>query len=270
MTCEICNSDIFKYDKNLSCECANCGILYNLQTKALDYSNGGGQDIPSTMKSKLRIKNALKRFEIINPHIQKHNIFVDIGCGSGEMLEASKEYFEHHIGYDANKVLIKHTQDKSLITYNKFFSIQDINTENIPNQGIVLSINHVLEHVSQPIDMLNNIFVNLSKGDIVYIEVPLHTGYSFKSKKYEWSLWYEEHLALYSLDTLMYIANKLNMQILDKGYKNFISDNENKKMLLKQFLINPMNFISSMMTKEKYQSVLDIILKDYGFIVLQK
>jgi len=60
------------------------------------------------------------------------------------------------------------------------------------------------------------------------------------------------------------------MQILDKGYKNFISDNENKKMLLKQFLINPMNFISSMMTKEKYQSVLDIILKDYGFIVLQK
>ncbi len=135
---------------------------------------------------------------------------------------------------------------------------------------MALSINHVLEHVKEPITMLKNILENLSKDDIIYIEVPLHTGYSFKTQKYNWSLWYDEHLALYSMNTLEYIASKLDLEVLDKGYRNFISDNYNKRLLIKQILKNPIVTFKNILTRKTYQLKLDNVLKDYGFIVLKK
>ena len=40
--------------------------------------------------------------------------------------------------------------------------------------------------------------VTVRPGDLLYIEVPLHTGQSFQQQRYAWSLWYHEHLYLYS------------------------------------------------------------------------
>lgn len=268
MNCVICNNKNFIYDKNISAKCTKCDILYNLQTEELNYSDGGGQDIPTEEKSKIRVKNALKRFEIIVPHKTTHNIFVDIGCGSGEMLEASKSFFDFHLGYDENKVLINHTKNSGLNTFNKYFEKEDL--AKLSSGGVALSINHVLEHVKEPITMLKNILENLSKDDIIYIEVPLHTGYSFKTQKYNWSLWYDEHLALYSMNTLEYIASKLDLEVLDKGYRNFISDNYNKRLLIKQILKNPFVTFKNILTRKTYQLKLDNVLKDYGFIVLKK
>ena len=134
----------------------------------------------------------------------------------------------------------------------------------------MLSINHVLEHVEKPLLMLKDVINQLSVGDIVFIEVPLYTRDSFKTHKYNWSLWYNEHLALYSLKTLETLSNKLNMKILDKGYRNFISDNHNKKQILKQLIKSPANFLSGYISKKPYHLILDNILKDYGFIVLKK
>lgn len=267
ITCYVCqNENIFDCD-DTSILCLKCNALLNLKTKPLDYSSGGGQDVPSDEKTKLRIQNALKRFEIIHPHIRNHTIFIDIGCGSGEMLEASKKYFEYYIGYDENKLLIDYTTKKGLNTYNKYFSRDDI-PKSIRG-GIVLTINHVLEHIQNPLLMLKNIVSQLNEGDLIYIEVPLHTGYSFKRKKYTWSLWYDEHLALYSMDTLHYIANELDCEVIDYGYRNFISENYNKKLAIKLFFSNPITFILNLLCKKKYHLMLDNILKDYGFIVLK-
>jgi len=267
MKCVICGGGEFNYDNDIACRCIKCNILYNLKTKELDYSDGGGQDIPTIEKSKQRVQNAFKRFEIITPYKHTHNVFVDIGCGSGEMLEASKQFFDYHIGYDKNKVLIKHTQQKGLNTFNKYFESVDIENE---LGGVMLSINHVLEHTANPIDLLEDILDNLNKNDVIYIEVPLYTGYSFTTKKYNWSLWYDEHLALYSMETLEFIANKLDLKVLDKGYRNFITDNDNRALLLKNITKNFLSTLKGILSKKSYQLTLDNVLKDYGFIVLKK
>lgn len=270
MKCIICENKEFVKDGDISAKCTKCDILYNLKTNELDYSDGGGQDIPSDEKSKIRVQNALKRFEIIKPHMKEHNIFVDIGCGSGEMLEASKSFFGYHIGYDENKILINYTQQKKLNTFNKYFEKDDLKEYKQYEGGVVLSINHVLEHVSSPIEMLGNILKNLNKGDLLYLEVPLHTGYSFNTQKYNYSLWYDEHLALYSMKTLEYIAKELNLKILDKGYRNFITDNDNKRLLIKNIVKNPFSSLKGILTRKHYQLLLDNVLKDYGFVVLKK
>ena len=95
MRCAVCYSDNFEYDKKISAKCKQCDILYNLNAKPLSYKNGGGQDVPTKEKSNLRVKNALQRFKIIQPFITDQSIFIDIGCGSGEMLEVSKKYFSY-------------------------------------------------------------------------------------------------------------------------------------------------------------------------------
>lgn len=264
MICNICNNNNFEYDNQISAKCKTCGILYNLNARPLNYSNGGGQNIPDTKKSELRIQNALQRFKIIKRYMDNHDVFVDIGCGSGEMLEASKQYFKFHLGYDENKILIAYTQNKGLNTYNKCFERKDIK---IKSSGIVVSVSHVLEHVEKPLDMLKNIIGELRDNDILYIEVPLYTGYSFKTKKYNWSLWYDEHLALYSIKTLQMLARQLNLCILEYGYRNFYSDNFNKKLALKLFIRNPIKFLQRHIQRKSYQLLLDNQLRDYGFIV---
>lgn len=106
----------------------------------------------------------------------------------------------------------------------------------------------------------------MNSGDILYIEVPLYTGYSFQKFKYDW---YDEHLNLYSLETLNYMAKKLGFNVLDVGYRNFISDSSKRKAF-KLFCENMLLFISRWLTKKKYHSLLDNYLRDYGFIVLEK
>lgn len=267
MNCNICNNTLNQSKDSISNLCSCCNILFNLKAEPIDYSDGGGQDVPEPDKSKLRFDNADKRFEIILPHVKNHNTFVDIGCGSGDMLECSKKYFDYHFGYDENKKLIRFTQQKKLNTFNKYFSRVDY--EKIDTNGIVVSINHVLEHIDKPIEILSLIKGELNSGDLIYIEVPLHSGQSFKKEKYNWSLWYEEHLALYSMNTLKKISELINCEIVDFGFRNFISDNYNRRTVLSHFIKNPIVFLYRYFTKRSYQMVLDNYLRDYGFILLR-
>lgn len=267
MNCNICKKTLNESKDSISNLCSNCNILFNVLAEPIDYTDGGGQDVPSPEKSKLRFKNADKRFEIILPHIKNHNTFVDIGCGSGDMLECSKKYFNYHFGYDENKKLIKYTQQKKLNTYNKYFSRLDFSK--IDASGVVVSINHVLEHIDNPIEMLTLIKRELSSGDLIYIEVPLHTGHSFRKEKYDWGLWYDEHLALYSVNTLKKISEIINCEVVEYGFRNFISDSYNKRAVLSYFIKNPFVFLYRYFTRKSYQEVLDNYLRDYGFILLR-
>ena len=57
----------------------------------------------------------------------------------------------------------------------------------------------------------------------------MFTGLSFKTQKYNWQPWYDQHNALYSLETLKFIANKLTMNILETGHRAFVSENYTSK-----------------------------------------
>ena len=99
--------------------------------------------------------------------------------------------------------------------------------------------------------------------------MPLYTGHSFKKYQYNYKLWYEQHLALYSMKTLEFISKKLKLKIVNSGYRVFYSDNLNKKEIIKLIFTNSWGFIKSFFERKNKSNILDYIKKDYGYILLK-
>lgn len=269
MKCMLCESEEFFEDKQ-SLLCSKCKLLYNKNAFLKDYANGGGQGIPSVAKRKMRLENSEARFKLLEEYILKKSLLIDIGSGSGEMLEISKKYTEEHLGFDTNKILIDYCKKNNLKVKNNFFEKKYIENVEYNNKQKIFTACHVIEHMDNPLKFTQEIYNSMSVGDVFFIEVPLYTGDLFDRKKYKANIWINEHIALYSLDSLKYLAKKMNFEILEMDYRNFINESKSKSYLFKKFLRNPFLFIYRLISKKAKQQIADNIFRDYGYIILKK
>ena len=201
---------------------------------------------------------------------KKKKLFIDIGAGSGEMVEIFGKYFENSIGYEHNNFLYQYWQDKKIKILNKNFNVKDLDFLNLKNNDeVIFSLSHVIEHIQNPIDFINNNLKDLNCKKIIYIEVPLYSGFEFTLNGFKSKLWYDQHQALYSIDTLKYISQSLNYKIVSYGYRSFYSDRFQKKNILKASLKNPFLFVTSLIKSRKKYSLVDNLFKNYGYIILK-
>ena len=268
--CPLCGSAEVVARDGRAADCPRCGLLINRQTTALDYSQGGGQAIPDPGKMKWRIENARLRFRIIRQFLAGHELFVDIGCGSGEMLEVSRCCFPHHIGFDTNQPLIEYVRGgRGLNAVAAPFDARllDPSWRGLPK---VVALSHVLEHLAAPMELLSQVDAFLRPGDLLYLEVPLHTGRSLARLGYRWSLWNAEHVALYSMKSLVFIGERLRFAVLHRGYRIFARGSKSGKTLVRLFLANPAEFVRQALTKPSCHTMADVMIRDYGCVVLRK
>tara|TARA_B100000989_G_C19476036_1_gene442946 strand:+ start:402 stop:1247 length:846 start_codon:yes stop_codon:yes gene_type:complete len=268
--CPICLKEENRNGKTSSL-CNNCGCLINLKAKTYDYTDEGGQNIPDIKKHHSRLENCKLRFKIIKKFINNNQLFVDIGTGSGEMIIASKKFFKKSLGFEHSKKLVNFYIENQIEVYNSDFDFEKIRPFLKKDTTILYSFNHVLEHNFNPLKLINNTISNHNKV-VIYIEVPLYTGLSFKDQGENWKLWYDQHNALYSMNTLKFISKKLDMQILDHGFRTFISDSYSTKKNIFLFIKYPIRFIKTclMYPFNRKNTFMDIFLKDYGYVIISK
>ena len=196
---------------------------------------------------------------------------LDIGTGSGEMMLASKKLFERSLGFEPSNELVDFYKQNQIEVFNSNFDFEKIRPFLNKDTTIFYSLCHVLEHNFNPTKLLNDIIINHNKA-IIYIEVPLYTGLSFKDQGQNWKLWYDQHYALYSIDTLKFISDKLNMKVLDYGYRTFISDSYTRRINFFRFIKHPIRFLKTFVNYffNNKNTFMDIFLKDYGYIIISK
>jgi SAM-dependent methyltransferase len=267
--CPLCGSDRITPRDAASALCAECGLLINRQTHALDYSDGGGQAIPDAAKMAWRLENARYRFRLIAPFLREHTAFIDIGCGSGEMLEISRAFFPHHAGFDTNTTLVRYAQQRGLNAFNAAFSADALG-ETLRTQRKVFALSHVIEHLARPLDILGTVYDAMAPGDLLYLEVPLYTGQSFATLGYAWSLWNAEHVALYSPQALSFIAHHFGLTVLQRGTRIFARGSRSRKTAIRLLLHAPLRFALTTLQKPPCHSMADIMIADYGYALLQK
>ena len=272
MKCKVCNySDTIS--DGISVLCLKCETRFNLNAKNIDYLYEGGQDIPTDKKTLQRLENSKNRIKIIKNYIDCENfVLVDIGSGSGEFLREGKKWFTETIGFDKNKTLIKYCESKDLKVYYGDFSREKINLND--NQNCFISISHVLEHIEDPINFLHKVILNMNKGDILWLEIPLWTGKSFFEKKYNWKLWYEEHYYLFSSKVFLEIENNFDLKKIADGTRIFDSMKFMRKLnILKIVFQNPIKSLKFIYLKDKKRKgirFLDYIFEDFGFSIYIK
>ena len=206
--CPVCsNKSKYKNKSKISILCRKCQCLINLSAKKYNYKVNGSQNI-------FFKKN--------------RNFFIDIGCGSGEMLEVGKFFFKTCIGFERALNLKKYYLRNNLKVYNSDCNSSILKKYKIHKNFVLFSFSHVLEHNNNVINQIRKIISEIDNF-FIYIEVPLYTGLSFQTNKYNWKLWYDQHNALYSMKTLKFISKKLNLNIKNFGFRTFFSESFNWK-----------------------------------------
>lgn len=155
-----------------------------------------------TIKSKVKL---IDGFELNGKTI------LDIGCGTGDFLVAAKKDGWNIIGLEPN---IKAKE----IAMTKGLSIVDDLTILEPNSVDVITMWHVLEHVSDLNSQIKAIKRVLKKDGILIIAVPNYKSYDAKYYKSFWAAYdVPRHLWHFSQTSIQLIFQKYNF-ILEHKY----------------------------------------------------
>jgi len=156
----------------------------------------------------------LRRASQINEYVLGKR-FADVGSGLGGILDLVKPFAKKIVAVepqnDIRNNLLK-------IGYNALASIKQLAERK--NQFDFISLFHVFEHITNPLDSLKMLNASLDAGGKIFIEVPhagdaLLTSYNLESFK-KFTLW-SEHFILHthkSLETYLLAAGFKNIQIL--------------------------------------------------------
>lgn len=180
--------------------CHDCGFLF--QDSA--YSPGYDQRIrqvyeqfykSSTFEFPQRSKANLDALEMILSHLpgKKHLNILEIGSNRGDLLFLLKEKLPH-----ANILGIEpsHFDNLQIPTIHGVF-----NKEMFSNTFDLIIMQHVLEHIKNPVQMAKEVSQCLSENGIIYIEVP-STEKNLSNYIEDFSL---EHVNYFTFNTLNHL-----------------------------------------------------------------
>jgi SAM-dependent methyltransferase len=153
------------------------------------------------------LRNSVGIHKIINnvyKPCSKRSIFVDFGCGAGKYLDIMRNRNFKTVGVDFSDIAV------SSVIQNKHqgFLVKDF-FKKFPDESVdLMRMNHVFEHLYQPIEMLYAIRIKLKKDGVLHIAVPNSKGISSRIFFNYWhGLDCPRHIILYPPERLVSILN---------------------------------------------------------------
>tara|TARA_A100001015_G_scaffold207361_1_gene231889 strand:- start:4359 stop:5204 length:846 start_codon:yes stop_codon:yes gene_type:complete len=170
----------------------------NYELKGLNYwdSNNVIEARNKTYDDDIRRYNQIKNIN--------YTTLLDFGCGNGGLLKIIKNNHEDKnvIGLELNESLIEYLNNENIPTYN------DINK--IPDNIDCIMLNHVLEHLYDPISSLKNIKYKMNEKTLLIIEVPHADDFlinEYNCNDFKKFTFWSEHLILHTEKSLLNLLN---------------------------------------------------------------
>jgi len=154
------------------CKCITCGYVFdNPRPSAIEieayYSSPSKYDGWLEMESE-RVALWKRRLKKINRH-KKTGTILDIGTGIGQFLWVAKDCFTKCYGTEVSDSAVDIAREKYKLDVIKG------NIEEIDFKGIVfdnITLFHVLEHVPNPLTVINKCYELLDDDGVLFIAVP--------------------------------------------------------------------------------------------------
>ncbi len=215
--CKICGSR--KYDSYLKFKgkdreiviCKDCKTFRSSPYFVMDYR-----------KQELYCEHYLKNEEffrgfakallnVVTKHKQRGR-FLDIGCSVGFMLEEAQKLGFNSEGIELNEEAVRIAKSKGFKVIKS--TLEDAKYEE--NIFDVIMLNHVLEHILEPNEFMQNIKQLLKKDGILVIGVPNHDALMTRLYRESWYGWgIPEHIWHFNRKTLSYLLSRNNINILE-------------------------------------------------------
>ena len=244
------NPDGFHYKM---VRCKNCDLLYAAEIYNENFSNELYQE--SDFVNSLEIDGLKKTYEkcisLALKNLESKSNFLEIGCGSGYMMEVALNLgFKNVEGVEPSKLAIDAANEniKKKIKHG-VFNKNDFKE----NSYDLIFIAMIIEHVTDINNFLSNLYNILKPGG--FIVCVCHNERHFLSKvlKSKHPIINDEHVYVFGKDTLSKIFSKNNfIDIKIENLKNFYTADYWFKMIpLPKFIKNPLKFIIKLVIKEK-------------------
>lgn len=159
----------------------------------------------------------IRRAEDFGSYVRNKR-WVDFGCGLGGMLDELGSQAQWAAGLEPNQ------QRAEMVRSKGHNVIGDI--EEVPEQSLdIITMFHVLEHISEPTDVLTALKSKLKPGGRLLVEVPhardaLFTLYD--SDEFKKFTFWSEHLVLHTRQSLRLLLGQAGFNDLEiTGYQRY-------------------------------------------------
>ncbi|MCX8082113.1 MAG: class I SAM-dependent methyltransferase [bacterium] len=116
-----------------------------------------------------------KLFTLIEKYIDKKGKLLDVGCGTGILLEVAKEKGWDVYGQDIAPFAINYCRSKGYIVYDK-----PLPELNLPEHSFdVITMFDAIAHLKDPVFYVNTCVKLLKPGGYLIIKTPYHPPYLF-------------------------------------------------------------------------------------------
>lgn len=162
------------------------------------YSRNSDEDLPMWDARLSNIEVAIKK--------RSNNRILDIGCATGDLLLAASKRGWECWGVDVSSHAVKEASRK--VKNAKILTGEIFDCDLPENYFDVITLFEVLEHIANPIALLQKINSLLAPGGIIVIQTS--NVNSFKGKIQGKNFYYFEpgHLIYYSVNTLRFLLKK--------------------------------------------------------------
>ena len=195
LTCPICTQEPTSPPKDRSIvACTTCGNHWTFISKELDTDALYQDEVYAVVDNRKSVferiifseaKKVLQKAESILPNHSRR--LLDFGSGKGLFLAVAKESGWEVLGIETARERAEFSREKYQVEVKQEFYSEGKIAE---NRYDLISLNHVLEHLPAPIQLLSKLLQsNLEPSGILYIEVPRADSWQAKIAGAHWMHW---------------------------------------------------------------------------------
>ncbi len=193
--------------------CNHCGFIQLGYVVAPEVLFGNYVYVSSTSKVfidhfKKMADDVFSRFFLSNK-----SLVIDIGSNDGILLKPFKKLGAKVLGIEPAVNIAKLAEKEGIETIPEFFSI-DLAKRIVKQEGQarVVTATNVFAHIDDLDEVINGIKVLLNKDGIFIMEAPYLVD--FIKKRY-FDLVYHEHLSYWSINSIITLFKRFNMDVFD-------------------------------------------------------
>ena len=182
--------------------------LYEEERNNRKYNSSEGEITVSMLDDNIR------RFESYKELIKESEI-LDFGCERGDFIQLTQKISKKSVGVELNRKNSEHLNNIGIQCVNKLSELND-------DKFDLITLNHVFEHLHDPINILIELQKHLKDDGTIIIEVPHARDIllqTFNLKSFKNFTFFPEHLILHTRESLETFA--INSGLYKKSIEGF-------------------------------------------------
>ncbi len=216
----------------------------------------------------IRKRTVASKKSLINKETKKlHGKILDIGCGTGAFLQTMTDAGWHCTGLEPDDAARKKVLELYKIEARPSHEIFDLPH----NYYDAITMWHVLEHVHQLNEYIEQLKNMLSDNGKIFIAVPNYTSYDAQHYGQHWAAYdVPRHLYHFSPKSMHHLLKQHGLKIIkikpmwyDSFYVSMLSEHykNGESNFVKAFFIGLISNVKTMFDKEKCSSLIYVIEK---------